>query len=163
MRLPKRDTPQESHGPSNYLKLKDGESKIGVFRGEPYEFRIKWENNKSVVVEETDPNNFNRFKLNFITQENGVFVAKVWEFGLTVYDQLSEINTEYPLERTKVKVSRKGTGTDTTYNILPMLKEPIPPTTLAQIESVQLNMLDKAHSKPKTEETPWPSSDEIPF
>ncbi len=163
MKLPKRD--QEASGPSNYLKIKDGDSVTGVFRGEAHSFRIKWENNKSHVIDDPNPANHNRWKLNFVLREGDKFVAKTWEFGITVYDQLSALNAEYDLDSTKVKVTRKGTGTDTAYFILPLLREPIPPAIMKEIEAVPLNILDKAPS-PKQEEVPWPEAGdhpEIPF
>lgn len=141
MRLPER--PKDATTVGNYLKLKDGESVVGIFRGETYSFRIKWENGKSSHVLDPNPANHNRWKLNFVMKEGNAFVAKLWEFGVTVYDQLAEINSEYDLDKTKVKISRRGTGTDTQYSILPLLKEPIPPQIMKEIESTKLNPIVK--------------------
>lgn len=129
-----------------FLKLSDGESVNGVFRGEIYEFKIKWEANKSQVVGDTDPDGKARFRLNFVTydQAEKKFVAKVFEFGLVVYGQLASINEEYPLENTKIKITRRGTGTSTEYIILPLIgtQHALSPPVLKQIEAVPLNMLE---------------------
>lgn len=143
MKLPKKDMPtQESSGSSLFLRLKDGESVTGICRGEAYEFRQKWMNGKSTLVDESDPEGKLRFRLNFVTPEDGKLTAKIFEFGLVVYGQLSEINDEYPLEKTKIKITRRGTGTDTIYMILPILKEPISPKLMKDIEAVPLNILE---------------------
>ncbi len=138
---------EKSEAGGNYLKIKDGESVKGVFRGEIHEFRIKWENNKSIEIPETDPTRMNRFRLNFIVYEGSKFIAKTWEFGITVYDQLASIHSEYDLQKTKVKITRQGTGTDTAYHVLPLLKEPIAGPVLAAIEAVPLNILNAKKSE----------------
>lgn len=165
MKLPKRD--QSIHEGSNsnlFLKLKDGESITGVARGDCYEFFQVWAGNKSKVVGPDDPEGKSRFRLNFVTLEDGAFVAKIWEFPTAVYDQISELNEEYPLEKTKIKIKRNGTGTDTVYMILPLLKEPIPAKTIKEIEAVPLNMLEhKQKSQTPKSEFATNDSEEIPF
>jgi hypothetical protein len=155
MKFTKRDIPTGSGTGSNlFLKLKDGESKTGVCRGEIYEFTIKWEGGKSSVCSPDDEGAKTRFRLNFVVHEDGKFVPKIWEYGLIVYNLLSEIAEEYDLEKTKLKITRRGTGTDTVYMILPLLKEPIPAKTLAEIEAVPLLLLEHKESvKPKPVES----------
>lgn len=142
MKFTKREISSSENGNGVFLKLKDGESVTGVFRGEVYEFRSKWENGKSKLVDEKDPEGKTRFRLNFVMREGDKFVPKIWEFGVSVYNQLADINEEYDLTQTKVKLTRRGTGTDTTYSILPLLKEPIPPKVMKEIEDVILNVLE---------------------
>ncbi len=142
MKITKRDIPA-GNGSSMFLKIKDGESVKGIFRGEPYEFFQVWENGRSRMVEPNNPEGKSRFRCNFIVQEDGKFVAKTFEFGLTVYNQMADINEEYELETTKVKISRRGSGKDTEWSLLPLLKEPIPPKVLKEIEAVQLNVLEQ--------------------
>lgn len=165
MNIPKREIPNgNGAGGDLFLKLKDGESKIGVCRGELYEFFQVWENGRSRIAEPDEKGAKSRFRLNFVSYENGKFVARIWEFGLTVYNQLAEINEEYPLEKTKLKVTRKGTGTDTVYMILPMLKEPISPKALKDLDGVALNALahPEAKEKPGTFESEM-EHDDLPF
>lgn len=152
MKLTKKEVVSAASGP--YLKLKDGESKVGVFRGEPYEYFILWANGKSQVVNRDQPGAKARFKLNFVVYNETIkgFEALVWEFGTMVYNQLAEINTEYPIETTKIKVTRNGVGTDTVYSLLPILKEPLGPKALKDLEAVKLNLLDvKKSSAPRVE------------
>lgn len=155
----------EGRGSNLFLKIKDGESVIGVFRGEPLEFYSKWIGGKSQIALPDDPEAKKRYRLNFITKEDGKFVPKIWEFGVFIYNQLADINDEYPLEKTKVKITRHGTGTDTTYMILPLLKEPLPPKILKEIESIHLNILEHKDKPQITKDEPTYEDDapEIPF
>lgn len=168
MKFTKRDQGAAA-GSDKYLKLKDGESINGIFRGEIFEHFVKWEAGKSIDVGPDDPGAKIRFKLNFVTMIDGAFKAKIWDFPQAVYNQLGDLHEEYPLETTKLKISRRGTGTDTVYSILPLLKEPIPPSIMKQIEAVPLNMLD---TKPQVkkwdaglDDVPMPESDDdvLPF
>lgn len=164
MKFHKREIPK-SEGSNLFFRLKDGETLNGVCRGEVYEFYIKWANNKSQVVTSDDPEGKSRFRVNIVVQEGQKFVAKVWEFGLTIYNQLSDINEEYDLSKTKLKIKRVGTGTDTIYMILPLLKEPLTPFVLNEIESVTLNMLQhKAPAQKSPAEAYFDGPpDELPF
>lgn len=141
MKFTKREVMQ-SEGNSLFLKLKDGESTTGVFRGEIYEFYSRWEGNRSRITTPDDPEAKTRFRANFVTKEDGRFLAKIWEFGIVTYNQLADLNEEYPLEDTKVKITRRGTGTDTIYNILPLLKEPIAAKDMKTIQGTPLNILE---------------------
>lgn len=141
MQFTKREIVQ-SEGSNLFLKLKDGESVAGVFRGEIHEFYSKWDGNRSHLSTPLDQEAKCRFRLNFVTKEGAKFVAKIWEFGLVVYNQLADIDAEYPLEETKVKITRRGMKTDTTYMILPLMKEKIDPKTMTAILSVPLNVLE---------------------
>lgn len=134
---------QETHkGPGKFLKVEDGGSVNGIFRGEIFTFYNKWVNGKGTVCHPDDPGAKPRFKLNFVTYEDGKFIAKIFEFPQTVYNQLADIAEVYPLEKTKVKVTRRGTGTDTVYNFIALTNEPISPVTMTQIEAVSLHVLD---------------------
>lgn len=145
MNFKKREIPK-GEGGNLFLRLKDGESIKGVCRGEIHEFHMKWVGNRSQLCEPNDPEAKFRFRLNIIVPENGSFVPKIWEFGLTIYNQLADIAEEYDLEKTKIKITRRGTGTDTVYLILPLLKEPLTPKQLNEIEAVPLNILEHKES-----------------
>lgn len=143
MKLPKKQSlPGTGHGSDKFLKLKDGESKEGVFRGEPFEYRVKW--NGSIYA--PDPAGSFRYKLNFIVWDVDHFKALIWEFGQTIYDTLSEINVNMPLENTKIKITRKGSGTDTTYIIIPL--GPVAKKGLELIAAVDLNILGAIPGSP---------------
>lgn len=144
MKFQKRTVQSGSGDSAFFFKLKDGEAKSGVLRGEIFEFYIKWINNKSVQTTIADPQAKSRFKVNLVVYEEGAFKAKIWEFGVLVYNKIADIAEEYDVTKTKIKISRQGTGTDTEYHLLPLLKEPLTPSVLSQIEAVKLNILDGA-------------------
>src|SRR5258706_16459552 len=89
-----------TEGTKNLLKLKDKDTIRGVFRGEIYDFRQHWEGNKSFPCPgktqcdkcaKGDKSSF-RFKVNFIIKENGMYIAKVWDQGWTVYQLLKALH-----------------------------------------------------------------------
>lgn len=169
MRLPKREAPASSGvGSEHYLKIKDGESIAGVFRGDAYEFWQKWPQGgeKLIFTDRDDAMKAgakSRFKLNFVIKaENGVLISKVWEFGLGTYNELAEINAEYPLEETTIKITRKGEGKNTKYSILPLLKTPLTKQQLQKIDEVPLHVLDMAPA-PEAAQDADAEGDEIPF
>ncbi len=152
MRFKKREH-TESHDGGKFLKLKDGESVQLVFRGEIFERRVKWDGKTYVE----DPSGNSRYKVNAVifNLETKKFEAKIYEFPPTVYDTLSSINEEMPLEKTKIKITRQGTGTDTNYVIIPL--GPVPANAIAAIEAVSLNILDGGSKpKPKLDEDGFP-------
>ncbi len=161
-------------GPNKFLKIEDGKSINGIFRGEIHTFYNKWENGKGRECAPDEPGAKPRFKLNFVTYEDNAFKALIFEFPQTVYNQLADIHDVYPLDQTKVKVSRRGTGTDTVYMILPLVNEPISPATMKQIEAIDLHVLDTgsgprvsgsiSKAGPNWDQMPSESGpDELPF
>lgn len=162
MQLPKRHIPTKGDGKvGRWLHLKDGESAKGVFRGEAYEFFIKWDGGKSSEVTSGTPGASSRFRLNFVTKIEGKYTAVTWEFGITVYNQLADLNELYPLETSVVVVSRQGaTKDDTRYTILPVPGAQLHGEQLKQIESVELNILQ---GKPKElADDQWDNSYGVP-
>lgn len=150
MKFQKREVPK-SEGGGSFLRLKDGESRVGVFRGEIYEFFQIWEGGKSHVVSEDHPGAKSRFRLNFITKEDGIMKPFIFEFGLVIYNQLAELSEEYDLEKTAVKITRRGVGTDTVYMIIPAKDQPTP-AQLKAIQAIDLAMLEhkeQPQAKPK--------------
>lgn len=132
----------EAGGSKNFLKLKDKESIQGIFRGELHEFFVLWENGKSREVEPGFPGGKFRFRVNFVVKEGAVYVPKIFEQGLMVYNQLRELHNEYNLEQTVVKITRNGLGTDTTYSILPLLKQALSKEAMKYLESMELLPLE---------------------
>lgn len=171
MKFTKREPKSDGNKPNLFLQLKNGESATGVLRGEIYEFFIKWVNGKSEQVRANDPEGKSRFKVNIVVNEEGKFVAKIWEFSFFVYNDLANIASEYDITKTKIKITRNGSGTETRYLILPLLKEPLGPKAMEQIEAVKLNILNK--DKPNVDtyspgendfgEPPVETDEDIPF
>lgn len=149
----------ESGGSKNFLKLKDKESVSGIFMGDLHEFFVLWEGGKSRVVPEGTPEAKFRFRVNFVAKEGAVYVPKIFEQGLTVYRQLAELNQEYGLDQIVVKVTRNGTGTDTTYSLLPLLKQTITKEVMAHLKALELLPLESKPAQSSSAE----SSGDIPF
>lgn len=148
MKFTKREIPSGDGKGGLFLKFKDGESKVGVFRGELYEYFQVWENGKSQVVSEEHPGAKSRFRLNFVTKEDGEMKVRIFEFGLTVYNMLADLSEEYDLEQTAVKITRRGVGTDTTYMVIPSKIQPTA-VQLKEISSLPLNILEHKESAQK--------------
>lgn len=162
MKWPKRDQQTGSGGGSNlFLKLGDGESRVGLLQGERYDFSQKWEGGKPQVVGSNDPDGKLRFRANFVTKEDGEMKAKIFEFGTAVYDQLADLADEYDLTKTAIKITRRGEKLETTYTIIPAKEQP----TMAQlkvIQSVDLNILEHKDSQ-KAASSPAEPNDGVPF
>lgn len=163
MKFQKRELPVGDGNGGLFLRLKDGESVVGVFRGEIYEFHQIWEGGKSHVVSEDHPGAKSRFRLNFVPK--GESKPKIFEFGLTIYNQLAEISEDYEVEKTAVKITRRGTGTDTVYIIIPAKEQPTE-KQLKLLADIPLNILN--HKEPASVPKNYAlgalgDADEVPF
>ncbi len=168
MKFPRKETLNSSAG-DTFLKFKDGESIVGIFRGEVYEFYQLWANGKSSLAAQGDAGAKPRFRLNFVTKDaSGAMAAKIFEFGVPVYSQLADINEEYDLSQTAVKITRKGMGLDTVYSILPLLKQAPTAAQLKIIAALPLKVLEHTGAAPSAPmpEHEFPGGDdgeEVPF
>jgi hypothetical protein len=152
-----------------FVKLKSGEKLNGVFRGDPSIFRIHWVGGRSVrcpgqaqcenCAAEDKPKF--RFRLNFITKDGGVWLAKIYEGNYQTYKDLKGLHESgYDLEETVVTVRREGENTDTKYHVIPTPKNGgLSPTDFAKITAVPLNPLSEAQAGAPAEAP----SDDIPF
>ena len=147
----------EGEGGATFLKLKDGESIKGVFRGDPFDFQSHWKGG-SVACTGADCDfcakgeepSF-RFRINFVVKENGAYVAKLWEQGWRVYESLQGLDASgYNLEETPVQISRRGSDkNNTTYNVLPVPNAALTEEHLAALKAVKLH--DPCPRPPKEE------------
>lgn len=160
-----KDTPAKTN--LSFLKLKDGDSCIGVFRGEPHEFYEIFKQGE--VPPGTKGASF-RFRINFVMREGSAYVAKVFQNGITAYKTLQHLNQEYDgLENVVVKITRTGsTKDDTVYHVLPLPPKQQPSEEAwAVITEVELQDLIGGSSKKINEpsfDAPMPDEhDEIPF
>jgi hypothetical protein len=161
MKFKNQDELPEGGGSKNFLKLKDKESVQGIFRGDLHEFFVLWENGKSREVDAGFPGGKFRFRVNLVIKEGPSYVAKIFEQGLTVYNQLRELHEEYELDKIVVKITRNGTGTDTTYSVLPLLKQAISKETFKFLDSMELLPLEQ--QKREGAEASADSAGEVPF
>ena len=148
-KLVKRGAPKtEGNVASNFLKVDDGQSATGIFRGEIFEFWQKWpKGGKKEVFTEPTAGAASRFKVNFVTMEGGKPVAKVWEFGVSVYNMLAELQKDFDLEKTNMKISRRGVDKNTQWMIIPL--GAASEDGLKTISQVSLNILDGVQDQPQ--------------
>lgn len=130
---------------SNFVKLKDKESVVGVFMGDPLHFYSVWENNRTKEVPEGTPGASFKFKINFFVKDSAGFTAKIFQGGVKLYNQLIELHDEWDLEKTWIKITRQGTGTETEYLLTPSKKE-VTKEELKYLKSMELLPLE---AKPK--------------
>ncbi|MGE3756894.1 MAG: hypothetical protein AB7H97_04020 [Pseudobdellovibrionaceae bacterium] len=141
----RKDLPEAGSG-KTFVKLKDKESIQGIFIGDIHEFFTVWENGKSRVVPEGTPKAGFRFRINFIVKEGAAYVPKIFENGPTLYSQLSDLHDEYGLENIVVKITRNGTGLDTTYTIMPLIKQQVTKDLAAHLATIELLKLEDKDS-----------------
>lgn len=158
-------------GAGKFLKIGNGESVKGICVGELYEYNVKWIDGKSHVVPKGTPGAKSRFRMNFATRDDKQkLVAKIFEFGVQINNQLYEIAQEYDLSQTVIKISRHGEKLETEYTVLPLLKDIVPKV---ELQNLELNILEhkEAPSAP-AEDIPWgdepapgdvEDSEELPF
>lgn len=141
MKFTKRAAPtSEGIGAANYLKIGDGQSATGVPRGEVHEFYQRWpQGGTKEIFDVPTAGASARFRINVVVNEDGKPAAKVFEFGMSVYNQLAEISENFEITKTKLKISRKGSGKNTEWFILPL--GPVEAKALKAIEAVELNAL----------------------
>ncbi len=153
----------------NYLRLKGGESAVGVFRGEAHLFRQHWGQSTFSTTckgpdcaecKEGKRSNF-RFRINFVTKINGQYVAKVFEQGKKVYTLLNSIHAEADLSKHVVKLMRFGsTKEDTQYQVIPQVNGNVTPEMEKQLALVPLNNLGEQPSSPQSD---FEVEEEVPF
>ena len=139
-----RDNVETGQG-GQFLKLRDKESAYVIFMGDPYEFFQTFDQLKmrATVVPEGTPKAQFRFRMNAVIKaEGGGYEAKIFENGATVYNMLKVLNDEYGgLDTVIVKITRKGTGLETEYQLVPLRQE-IPPATKAILAKLPLLSLE---------------------
>lgn len=160
-------------GSGVFLKLKDGEKIEGVFMGDPKIFRQHWIGGRSALCpgkaecehcKAGDKSKF-RFRINFMTKVDGVWMAKVFENGYGMYLDLKEMHEDaYDLPTTLVTLSRMGEKTETKYRVFPKkdnggLKAP----DFKKIAAIPLLELSEKPSEAAEVEDGSDANDDIPF
>lgn len=150
-----------------FLKLKGGQSIVGVFRGSPHEFFVKWNGKNSQPCPASDPECKFRFRVNFVVNESGSYKAYIWEQGATVYNLMKTLNADFPLDRNVVKITRVGsTMNDTEYHILPTPNGAVDDAKNAMLNTLELQDLKAGLNVPEpgaVQGTGVSAHDEIPF
>ena len=152
------DKKAKEAGNGSFIKLKDGDEVIGVFRGEPYLFYQEFKS-KIEYPYKVDGASF-KFRVNFVVKEKEGYVAKILQGGATLAQQISACREEYGLD-CAYKIKRKGSGKeDTVYSVL--FKSELAPNAKKEIDAVKLlNIAPKSSSDdPRDEDMPH-DQDEI--
>jgi hypothetical protein len=132
-----------------FVKMKSGDRLVGLFVGDPVMFDQHWVEGKSQNC--TGPNcphceagekASTRFHINFLTKEEDVWVAKVFEQGKKTLKTLAAFHEEYDLEKTLVSVTKQGEKMTTVYNLLPA-KVNLTEAELKKVRAIPLNKLGK--------------------
>lgn len=128
---------KEANSGGSFIKLKDGDEVVGVFRGEPHtfyqEFKSKIEYPYKVAGASF------KFRVNFVVKEKDGYVAKILQGGATLAEQISACREEYGLD-CAYKIKRKGSGKeDTVYSVL--YKSELAPQAKKEIDQVELKKL----------------------
>ncbi len=129
-------------GDNKFLKIESGESVQGILRGDVRHFYIKWgEDEISQECSEGEEGAKFRFRVNFVSREkDGSLRAYVLEQGPGVYKQLKELNEDYNLEETIIKIKKEGSGRKTKYSLVPLPKK-LGPEVLEELNEVHLHPL----------------------
>lgn len=154
----------------HFIKLKDNDSVLVLLAGQPNEFKQHWQNKQPTkcigdgcqLCKAGNKPTF-RFHINVILAESTGPVVKILEQGWTVYQNLQGLSEDVDLEKTWIKITRKGSGqNDTNYIIIPK-----GPVTEAQLKMIsQLKLFDLLHlENSAVSEAPHSAEtiDEVPF
>lgn len=143
-----------------FLKLADGESVEGIFRGEPFLFYQKFKD-PTEHKEWAEGRSF-KFKINFLVKENGIWIAKILQGGSTIRDLLLDAKDEYGIDCV-FKFKRVGLGReDTRYSLL--FKAQLTPEQIEAANRIKLNSFERKIIVPVFDEfTPSMNQEDAPF
>ncbi len=139
--------PQRPKGNADkYLKLEPDTHAEGVLLGKPSFFYRRFENGKYEYADEHEAGFAFRFQLNFIQREqdkdgNFKLTPKVFENGGPFYDKLQEFSSSYDVEKTWVKITRKGSGKDTRYDFMPLPDHKVTEAEAEVLNKAELHQL----------------------
>lgn len=156
-------------GSKSFLKLSNGDSTIGVFKGNLEVFYQVFENGKYRTVPKDDANGQFKFRVNFITKENGVLVAKIFSGNWHDYKALKDYHEEYNLETIFMKVTQTGERQTKRISFMPMTKTKPDAATINGVALQELKPKDSRSLSPAEslmlDDSPMPSGfdEEVPF
>jgi hypothetical protein len=157
----------EASSPNQFIRIKDGEKVVGVFRGDIFTFKDHWVGNRSSLCTEKPDcplcNEGNkpkfRFHVNFLTAHDGKWSAKIFAGGWKLYQTLKNLHeSDYNLEKTIVSITRQGSDTNTVYSVLPIKDYQVTDEREAILAEIPLVPLDKKLALSDAKE-----DDRVPF
>ena len=151
-----KDNVASGGGGKHFLKFKAGDKYSGVLRGDPHDFKTHWgDKNSTICVGEeciecrAGKKPTFRFRLNMVVNENGAYVAKIFEQGAKAYNYLKALSQDYDLEKTVVKIQRHGSTKDDTSYVVTPLPVQLTEKDLEKIAAVKLHDLANPASEPE--------------
>ena len=157
-----KDVPERASLGGGFVKLGDGDSITGVFAGDPVEFVSQWDNGKSTVSWPSEGGRFNRFRINFITKDDGKLVPKIFEQGIQTYKTLGMLARKHDLSKTTCMIIRNGTGKLTRYSVTTLPDGGLSSNAVEALSKIELIDVKKTIDNSFKKETPPPSNDEMP-
>lgn len=156
MKFKPREENQGSKEGSLFVRPDGEKPLVGVLRGDLYDFFAHGFGKQTLVCtgksqceacRAGDKGKF-KFRVNFLVEHNGELSPRILELGRTVYDALRDLqDSGYDLESHLVSISKKGSGMNTEYTVVPVPRGELKAAELKKLESVKL--LDLSHPKPK--------------
>jgi len=129
--------PEREPTGGNFLKIGDGKSIIGVFRGDPYIYYQVFENGRYQVVPSTDANGKFAFKINFIIKDGDALVSKIFQGNYYDYQALMDLHEEFDLEKIYVQISQTGERQSKRMSYMPKTKQKPDEKKLASVTLVE--------------------------
>lgn len=162
-----------------FIKMKSGDRIEGIFRGDPHIFHQHYYEGKYVDCHSShdcalcgaDEKRLFRFRINFITKQDDVLVAKIFQGNYGTFKDLKSMHeNNYDLEETKVSITRTGEKQQTKYTILPVKNNGgLTAEHFKKIAALPLNALSKTKTQaPKVKDEPvemppFDENEDIPF
>lgn len=177
MQFIQRDEASSGPGKDAFVKIEPGKSVAGVFRGEPYDFKMHWDNaakrSSTCTQDETcekckagDKPRF-RFRLNFVTRDPQTKerVVRIFEQSWQTYQTLAALQSAgYNLERTGIQITRIGEGKETKYTLAPLPPDKGGAVSDAQEKEIsQLKLYDLANPEAGEPRGESEEADTVPF
>lgn len=152
MKLPSSESIGFDSDATEFVSLKDGQSVVGIFAGDPIFFRQVWKQGEEKrILPMTASEGARRFRMNFLVKKNGEWSPMILENGPMLYSQIEEENSMRPLEHSVVKLSRKGSGLDTRWDL--RFVQEVPEDARGDLAKIKLLDLDP-HAGRKEENPP---------
>lgn len=153
----------------SFVRLKDGEKALLVFPVQPYAYRQIW-NTRENRSEIYDPAKHDgerpsgRFAFSVLEPVPGTkeYVAKIFDASGETYDKIKTAIEKYG-PKYLYEITRKGSGTDTQYNVLPERALHDPEVeylrTLELLDAEKFTLSAGADDDPATTLAPPPAKD----
>ncbi len=149
---------KEEGGNSMFIRLKDGDSVEGVFRGQPHTFYQSF-GDRAEYDKWAEGRSF-KFKINFVVNEAGHLNVKIFQGGATIRDAILDAKEEYGLDCI-YKIKRTGsTKEDTRYAVL--FKQKLTPEGIEAVNAMELKRLTSDLKEPSPDGAPPPEDNPFP-